>query len=92
MGSGDYGQLGNGYSYTSLYPVEVTGITNAVKVYTASAGYSTAYGRSCALLSDTTVKCWGYLPSYGQVNTPLAITGLTGVVDFSMSQENSSTE
>jgi hypothetical protein len=73
-GSGSYGQLGNGTSPSfASAPVTVLGISNAVKVYAASSGYSTAYGRSCALLADGTIKCWGYLPSAGQYATPVGI-------------------
>ena len=79
------GQLGDGTTTTRPTPVTVSGITNAVKVYTAISS-SSSHGRSCALLSDTTVKCWGQLPGYGTANTPVTITGLSGVVDFSMSQ------
>lgn len=59
-GQGNYGQLGNGSSSASTIPVAATGINNAVRVYTSSSGYSTNYGRTCALLADKTVKCWGY--------------------------------
>jgi hypothetical protein len=90
MGYGNYGQLGNGGASQSPTAVSVSGINNAVKVYTASSGYSTNYGHSCALLLDGSVKCWGYLQSYGQANTPVAITGLTSVIDFSMSKGNAS--
>ena len=65
----------------------VNGISNAVQVYTTSAGSSTNYGRSCAVLADKTVKCWGYLSGLSQA-TPIAIVSLTDVVDFSMSQGN----
>jgi alpha-tubulin suppressor-like RCC1 family protein len=91
-GYGAYGQLGNGATSNANWttPVTVSGISNAVKVFTASSEYSTPYGRSCAILSDGTVKCWGYLPSYGQANSPVSITGVTGAVDLSMSSDNSS--
>lgn len=59
-GYGGYGQLGNG-SYTSANwrtPVTVSGISNAVKVFTNGGAYSTSYGSSCALLVDGSVKCW----------------------------------
>ena len=81
--------LGKGGVATRLYPVTVSGINNAVKVYTASSAYSTNYGRSCALLSDGSVKCWGHLPHYGSASTPVTISGMTNVVDVSLSPENS---
>jgi hypothetical protein len=87
-GYGSYGQLGNGSSNSVNWttPVTVSSISNAVKIYTASSGYSTDYGHSCALLSDGSVKCWGSLNTYGNAATPVAITGMTNVVDFSMSK------
>lgn len=91
-GYSGYGGLGDNANTSRNWtsPTTVTGISNAVRVFTAASGYSTGYGRSCALLSDGTVKCWGYLPSYGQSNIPIAISGLTGVVDFSLSNANGS--
>ena len=86
-GRGNQGQLGNGVASDSSSPVVVNGITNATKTYTASTGYSTNYGRSCALLADKTVKCWGYLSTAGQTLAPTTISGLTNVADFSMSQD-----
>ena len=90
-GSNDYGQLGNGTATAANWisgAVTVTGISNAAKVYVTSSGYSTSYAHSCALLSDTTVKCWGQLPTYGNTNVPVAITGVTGVTDFMISPAN----
>ena len=53
-GNNDNGQLGDGTSGNSrTSPVSVTGLTGA----TATA---VGYFHTCALLSDTTVKCWGY--------------------------------
>lgn len=53
-GANDLGQIGNGDSsgVDVLAPTEVSGITNAVEI--AAGG-----GTACALLADTTVKCWG---------------------------------
>jgi len=49
------GQLGNGDETTadSATPVDVTGITTATSL-------ALGYIHSCALLTDGTVKCWGY--------------------------------
>ena len=60
-GDNTYGQLGNGStnSVGETSSVEVSGITNAVEV-TAGAYHA------CALLADTTIKCWGY-GTYGQL-------------------------
>ncbi len=58
------GQLGNGSNTPSSIPVAVTGINTAVDVAAGSASITTtnavAAAFSCALLSDGTVKCWGY--------------------------------
>ena len=58
-GSNGYGQLGDGTTTSSLAPVSVSGINNAIAI---DAGYA----HTCALLSDQTVQCWGY-NAYGQV-------------------------
>ncbi len=68
------GQLGNGTtSFSSLVPVQVSGITNAVRV---SAGREA----TCALLADGSVRCWGN-GTWGQLPvasspTPVVIPGL----------------
>lgn len=73
-----YGQLGDGrrreYSRT---PVLVSGITDATAI--AAGGHHT-----CALLSDSTVKCWGYNSGRDLGNgtrmpamTPLLVSGIT---------------
>lgn len=51
-----YWAFGNWTTWTFPTPVEVTWITNAVKVTTK---WEATYGHSCALLADTSVKCWG---------------------------------
>ena len=55
-GKNGYGQLGDGTKHTTIrsYPKPVVGVTNAIKLVTASYSF-------CALLGDGTVKCWGYL-------------------------------
>ena len=52
-GRGSDGQLGDGAMTSSVTPVSVSGISNATAI--SSGRYHT-----CALLSDNTVKCWGY--------------------------------
>ena len=51
-----YWAIWNGTTWTFPTPVEVSWITNAVKVSTKG---QASHGHSCAILSDTTVKCWG---------------------------------
>jgi alpha-tubulin suppressor-like RCC1 family protein len=88
-GNNIYGVLGTGVAYPTLnksLPVTVSGITNAVSVVGG-------YQHFCALLSDTTVKCWGrgdsgqlgdgnIYPDTGASSgnpTPVVVSGLTGV-------------
>jgi alpha-tubulin suppressor-like RCC1 family protein len=81
-----YGQLGDGviseYSFYSPIPVNVRSISTAKQV--AGGGNHT-----CALLSDSTVKCWG-MNNSGQLgngdygpdklsSTPVDVIGIAGV-------------
>jgi len=78
----DDGQLGNGTTTSSTTPVQAVGINDAVAV---NAGIL----HTCALLSNSTVKCWGAVApgdGFGQLgngsttgsSTPVTVTG-TGV-------------
>jgi alpha-tubulin suppressor-like RCC1 family protein len=80
-GSNQYGQLGDnaaeGFTATPQTVVNLKGVTSV------SAGYY----HSCALLSNGTVKCWGFNAD-GELGdgdttdkpTPQTVVGLTGVV------------
>jgi alpha-tubulin suppressor-like RCC1 family protein len=78
-GDNTFGQLGvDPLTMTnSSTPVPVTGITNATAV-------ALGYGHTCALLSDNTVKCWGW-NILGQLgngtatdsSVPVTVSGLT---------------
>jgi hypothetical protein len=68
-GANDVGQLGDGTSFSSLIPVVVKGLTDAVKI-------SVSQGQACALKSDGTVVCWGQLDLMTKSNVPVAIAGL----------------
>jgi alpha-tubulin suppressor-like RCC1 family protein len=80
------GELGDGTVTQSATPVAVVGLTNAVAVVTG-------FHHSCALTAAGTVKCWGSNSSFmlgnstvpGNANspTPVAVTGLDGVVAIS---------
>jgi alpha-tubulin suppressor-like RCC1 family protein len=76
-----FGAVGNGtLSNTGIYkPVTVTGIANAIGIYGG-------YAHFCALLADSTVKCWGsnadgQLGDQTHTNQPepQVVAGLSGV-------------
>jgi alpha-tubulin suppressor-like RCC1 family protein len=79
-GRNGYGQLGNGTTSGDSYgPVQVIGITNAIKI---SLGNSYA----CALLSSGTIKCWGIQGngalgdgSGSNSNIPVSVSGIANV-------------
>jgi alpha-tubulin suppressor-like RCC1 family protein len=86
-GDGQSGQLGDGVSRglssPSLVPVAVTGITTATQVASGSE-------TTCALLQDTTVRCWGR-GDYGtrgdgstanRALSPVPVSGLAGVAQI----------
>jgi alpha-tubulin suppressor-like RCC1 family protein len=52
-----YGQLGIGHTTQITRATEVIGITNARSLY--AGGYSNV-ASFCAVLADSTIKCWGY--------------------------------
>jgi hypothetical protein len=72
VGNGDWGE------FSSLQP-ESTGITNAIQI--------SMHGQSaCALLSDQTVKCWGFNPVLNSpIATPTLVLGLASVTSISSS-------
>ena len=79
-GDNTSGQLGvNGPTPKSTTPVAISGISGATAI-------AAGYGHACALLTDKTVKCWGYNGS-GQLGngttvsstTPVAVSGIDGV-------------
>jgi alpha-tubulin suppressor-like RCC1 family protein len=98
-GSNDYGELGtssttqcNGSDACSFTPTAVPGLSNVAAI---TIGNEIAYGadHTCALLTDKTVKCWGFNPTQqlGQaidggdngVPTPIAVPGVTNVLAVS---------
>jgi alpha-tubulin suppressor-like RCC1 family protein len=90
------GQLGDGKSYpeenSSLTPVTVVGISNAIAV---SAGGD----HTCALLRDGSVKCWGD-NFYGQLGdgksypkenrslTPVTVVGISNAIAIATGHEH----
>ena len=85
-GGNGWGQLGSGWTAPrGAGFVEVAGIADAVAI---SAGYA----HTCAVLTDGTVRCWGF-NIYGQLGdgttfpwaqaTPVTVTGITDAVGVS---------
>jgi alpha-tubulin suppressor-like RCC1 family protein len=79
-GSNDLGQLGSAAVEDSSVPLVVAGISDAVAV--AAGGF----GHTCAVLADSTVRCWGWNEN-GQLGngtttdsaTPVTVMGLSDV-------------
>jgi alpha-tubulin suppressor-like RCC1 family protein len=80
------GQDGIGSTMTVSTPTAVSGLTGVTAI--GASGLT-----SCAILSDTSVQCWGnnYEGELGvgnitnlQSTTPVAVSGLTGVVALAM--------
>jgi alpha-tubulin suppressor-like RCC1 family protein len=82
-GKNSSGMLGIGNTSTQILPVTVSGISTASAISTSASGYHT-----CALLSDSTAKCWGYngTGALGNGNTtsqPSPIdTGFTNIISI----------
>ncbi len=81
-GWNELGQLGNGSTTNSSYPVNVVGLTSGVVMIGGG------YAHTCALMAaDGGVQCWGN-NSAGQLgdgtttqrNTPVQVSNLTGAV------------
>lgn len=91
-GSNEYGELGDGTTGDAnkrrLVPVTVKGLTGAKSVGVGNY-------RTCALLNNGTVKCWGHASTggvgdgtEGDANgrrlTPVSVSGLSGVTAISV--------
>ena len=88
-GENSDGQLGNASFTASNVPVAVVGVSTAVAV--AAAGSNT----TCAVLADTTARCWGG-NGFGQLgngsnfrsNVPVTVSGLSGVTAMAPGQNH----
>lgn len=85
-GSNDTGELGDGNAPTdSPVPVEVSGLTNVIKI--SAGGYVGITAGVCAVKDDGTVWCWGgeggtdIHPSGANTDTPEQITGISNAID-----------
>ena len=85
-GSNSQGQLGNGINTTSSSPQPPTLVLNL----SDATGIAAQNGRTCAVLTDRTVQCWGWdttpatggsTSSGGQMasSVPVPVSGLHGV-------------
>ena len=88
-GINTYGQLGDGTRNSSLTPVTVIGIDNAVAI-------DSMVEHTCALLADHTVKCWGnnYFGGLGDGTfvdsaVPVPVVGLSQVKAIAVGQFHS---
>jgi len=84
-GTNGEGELGNGSTTSSTSPVTVSGLGAGV------ASVASGDSHSCALLTDGTVRCWGW-NYYGDLGNPtvgtsspvpVEVTGLSGVTQIS---------
>jgi hypothetical protein len=79
----DFGQLGDGTTTNRSSPVTVSGLNGATQV-------ALGFDFSCALLNDSTVKCWGkgvdgQLGNGAKENhtTPVTVSGVSNAVEIS---------
>ncbi|WP_437729430.1 RCC1 domain-containing protein [Sorangium sp. So ce861] len=89
-GRNEQGQLGDGTtSYHRARPVRVPGLTD---VRSVAVGGPEITARSCAVLKDGTVKCWGRStgkPGGGIQFEPMLVEGLEGVQNLAMGSAHS---
>lgn len=71
------GEVGNGTNRPAVVAAQVMGVSTARALWLGLA-------RSCALLVDGTVACWGETPGNGSAesNVAVAVAGLTGVTSI----------
>jgi hypothetical protein len=87
MGNNTFGQIGNGTTSSTAVsiPVQMLGITNAVRAIAVGGNFGVGSAATVILLADGTVKIAGASTFVGGVNsvpTPQLIPGLNNVVDI----------
>ena len=73
-GNNDNGQLGTGIISGSSVPVKVPNITDATAI--------TSWDNTCALIKDSTIKCWARLGSNSEgssISVPVKVTDATAI-------------
>ena len=84
-GNNSSGQLGNGASFTNTPPspaISTTPIQANLTGVSATA-LSAGADHTCAVMSDSTVRCWGD-DTFGQLGIPYTVIGVgPGVITFS---------
>jgi alpha-tubulin suppressor-like RCC1 family protein len=90
LGKNSTGAVGDGTTTDRWTPVAVSGLSNVVAL-NSGAGY-----HHCAVLANTTVKCWGentYYQlgdgTYTRQPTPVTVSGLSGVTQVSVGERHS---
>jgi alpha-tubulin suppressor-like RCC1 family protein len=90
-GNGNYGALGNGFDTgTQVTPLEVN-VSNATSL-------SGGLNFTCALLSDSTINCWGTNSPYGQLGNgstsnsvgPVEVSGISNARKIDSTVEDGS--
>ena len=87
LGKNTHGAVGDGTTTDRWTPVAVSGLSN-VAALNSGGGY-----HHCAVMADTTVRCWGE-NTYGQLGDgtytprtiPTTVTGLSGVAQVSVGE------
>jgi alpha-tubulin suppressor-like RCC1 family protein len=78
-GNNGSGQLGDGTRENRKTPVDVVGLSSGV------AAVSTGRHRTCALLKNGGVKCWGWMEHPNMVTVPQDVTGwASGMTDLNV--------
>ncbi|MFN5927392.1 MAG: RCC1 domain-containing protein, partial [Roseiflexaceae bacterium] len=89
LGKNSTGAVGDGTTTDRWMPVAVSGLSNVVAL-NSGAGY-----HHCAVLANTTVKCWGANESaqlgdgtYTRRTVPATVTGLSGATQVSVGERH----